>query len=132
MSQIRDRGRGKKASNTQLLRQDQYEFISKWYHVVVRSLVDMYQFKNDYKWLAKMVNPPITVNQAKQSISLLERLGLIAKQKDSHVEFQLSQVKNALMNMGVRNEKAVFINCNVDDSISGVSSSAMAIINKQR
>ncbi len=62
-------------------RKDQYEFYSKWYHSAIRSLIDMYPFKDDYKWLAKNVNPPIKAGQAKKSVELLEKLGLIKKQK---------------------------------------------------
>jgi|WetSurMetagenome_2_1015567.scaffolds.fasta_scaffold148597_2 uncharacterized protein (TIGR02147 family) len=67
----------KEPSKTQLLRKDQYEFISNWYHAVVRSIIGMYGFKGDYGLLAKMVNPPITATQAKHSVRLLEKLGLI-------------------------------------------------------
>ena len=67
----------KEPSRTQLLRKDQYEFISNWYHVMVRSIIGMYGYKGDYRKLAKMVNPPITATQAKHSVQLLEKLGLI-------------------------------------------------------
>jgi uncharacterized protein (TIGR02147 family) len=63
-------------------RKDQYEFYSKWYHCAVRSLIDMYPFKDDFRWLAKNVFPPITPRQAKQSVQLLEKLGLIQRQKN--------------------------------------------------
>jgi uncharacterized protein (TIGR02147 family) len=43
----------------------------------------MYGFNGDYKKLARMVNPPITVPQAKHSVQLLEKLGLIKKGKDN-------------------------------------------------
>ncbi|HMA65910.1 MAG TPA: DUF4423 domain-containing protein, partial [Chitinispirillaceae bacterium] len=65
-----------------VLRKDQYEFISNWYHVMVRSIIGMYGFKGDYRWLAKMVNPPITPAQAKNSVDLLEKLDLIKKGVD--------------------------------------------------
>lgn len=74
--------KGKKKSEAQVLRQDQYEFYSKWYHVMIRSIIDMYEFSDDFKWLAKMVYPPISSKQAKQSVTLLEKLGLIEKQKN--------------------------------------------------
>ena len=57
----------------------QYEYYSKWWHTAVRSVVDMYEFKGDWKWLAKKLDPPITAQQAEQSIALLESLGLAAK-----------------------------------------------------
>ncbi len=72
----------KTAINAMQLRNDQYEFYSKWYHSAIRSLIDMFPFKDDYHWLAKSVFPPITPKQAKKSIELLEKLELIQKQKD--------------------------------------------------
>ena len=74
--------KGKKKSEAQVIRQDQYEFYSKWYHVVIRSIIDMYEFSDDFKWLSKMVYPPISLKQAKQSVTLLEKLGFIEKQAD--------------------------------------------------
>ena len=70
------------ASNAKKLRQDQFELCSKWYHVVVRSLIDLFPFKDDYQRLSAMVRPPITVLQAKNSVRLLHRLGLIEKGKN--------------------------------------------------
>ncbi|MCX7726532.1 MAG: TIGR02147 family protein, partial [Chitinispirillaceae bacterium] len=51
----------KSRAEAQILREDQYEFYSQWYHATIRSIIDMYGFKDDYKWLAKMINPPISV-----------------------------------------------------------------------
>jgi uncharacterized protein (TIGR02147 family) len=72
----------KSASRAKQVRSDQYEFYSKWYHSAVRSVIDMYDFKSDYKWLAKMVTPPLSVKQAKQSVLLLEKLELIEKRNN--------------------------------------------------
>jgi uncharacterized protein (TIGR02147 family) len=65
-----------------IVRQDQYEFYSKHHHSVIRSLIEMYGFKDDYTWLARNISPQIKPLQAKRSVLLLERLGLIKKQKD--------------------------------------------------
>jgi uncharacterized protein (TIGR02147 family) len=73
----------KAVSKTKQVRSDQYEFYSKWYHSAVRSIIDMYDFKGDFKWLAKMVMPPLSVKQAKQSVRLLEKLEMIAKHNNS-------------------------------------------------
>lgn len=80
MSQVKNTG--KTTSEAQILRQDQYEFYSNWYHVMVRSIIGMYDFKDDYKWLSRIVNPHITVTQAKHSVRLLEKLGLISNGKN--------------------------------------------------
>jgi uncharacterized protein (TIGR02147 family) len=73
---------GKTTSAAQVLRKDQYEFYSNWYHVMVRLIIHLYEFNGDYKWLAKMIDPPITVAQARHSVQLLEKLGLIKKNDD--------------------------------------------------
>jgi uncharacterized protein (TIGR02147 family) len=64
------------------MRRDQYEFYSTWRHSAIRSLIDMYPVNDDYTWLAKNVYPPVTPRQAKKSVELLEKLGMIEKQKD--------------------------------------------------
>ncbi|MDD5676102.1 MAG: TIGR02147 family protein [Chitinivibrionales bacterium] len=71
-------------AKAQIVRKDQYEFYATWYHSAVRSIIDMHKFKDDYKWLAKMVVPAITVKQARQSIRLLEKLEIIKRQKDGY------------------------------------------------
>lgn len=71
---------GKNDCNPQIVRKDQYEFYSKMYHSAIRSLIDMYDvYENDYDWLAKNIYPPITAQQAKKSVQLLEKLGFIEK-----------------------------------------------------
>lgn len=63
----------------QLVRKDQYEYYSRWYHSAIRALIDLHPFEDDYVWLSKKLQPQITEAQAKKSIELLERLELIAK-----------------------------------------------------
>lgn len=58
---------------------NQYEFYANWYLSVIRSLIDMHPFKNDYAWLAKSVYPPIKPKQAQRAVALLAKLGMIKK-----------------------------------------------------
>jgi len=81
LSKIRSRGNGP-SSKAIKLRSDQYRFFANWWHPVVRSIIDMYDFSDDYKWLAQKVTPRITKLQAKHSVQLLEKLGLIKKMKN--------------------------------------------------
>lgn len=67
-----------------LIRQDQYEYYSKWYHSAIRSLIDLYQFKDNYEELAQYLSPKVTAAQAKRSVELLDRLGLIQKKGDGY------------------------------------------------
>src|SRR4051812_25863812 len=57
----------------------QWEYFEKWHHTAVRELIALRPFRGDFRALAGMVNPPITVQEARKSIELLERLGLIRK-----------------------------------------------------
>jgi uncharacterized protein (TIGR02147 family) len=73
------RGEYREAGPGHRLDAQQYEYYAKWWHTAVRSLLDMYDFRGDYKWLAKKLDPPITPQQAEQSVALLESLGLLAR-----------------------------------------------------
>lgn len=68
--------------NAKQVRTDQYEFYSKWHHSAIRSIIDMYGFKGNYRWLAKMIRPRISPWQAHKSVKLLLKLGLIVKRKN--------------------------------------------------
>jgi uncharacterized protein (TIGR02147 family) len=58
---------------------EQYEYYSKWYHPVVRSLVSKIPFGDDYAVLARALLPPISAQEARNSVELLKRLGLVAR-----------------------------------------------------
>ncbi|NLG17023.1 MAG: TIGR02147 family protein [Fibrobacter sp.] len=64
------------------LHKEHYEFYSKWYISAIRSLIDMFKFKDDYSWLAKTVFPPIKPLEAKKAVLLLEKLGMITQGAD--------------------------------------------------
>ena len=59
-----------------------YRYFQKWYYVAIRSLIDIYKFKGNYKSLAQQLNPPITAPEAKEAITLLEKLKFIKKGTD--------------------------------------------------
>jgi uncharacterized protein (TIGR02147 family) len=61
------------------LSEDQYDYYNKWYHPVVRSLVSKVKFGDDYKLLGSRLIPQISHAEAKASVALLARLGLIKK-----------------------------------------------------
>jgi uncharacterized protein (TIGR02147 family) len=63
-------------------RKEQYEFYAAWHISVIRSLIDMHGFKNDYNRLAKDVFPAIKPKEAKKAVLILEKLGMIKKKKN--------------------------------------------------
>jgi len=69
----------RKTVDVEKIEEHQYEYYTNWYNLAVRELVTYPDFKGDYHWLAKKVRPQITPGQAKRSVELLTRLGLIKK-----------------------------------------------------
>ena len=65
---------------------DKYEFYQKWYYTAVREILHLYPFKDDYEWLANMVEPAITPAEAKKAVLLLERLAFIKRNEDGFFE----------------------------------------------
>lgn len=64
------------------LEPNQYDYYRHWYHTAIYSLLDYYEFQDDYAALSAELNPPITVKQARESVALLEKLRLIRKNGD--------------------------------------------------
>jgi uncharacterized protein (TIGR02147 family) len=64
------------------LGEEQYEYYTKWYHPVIRSLVSKVDFGEDYTLLARCLVPAIPAREAKKSVKLLAKLGLIARGRD--------------------------------------------------
>ena len=64
----------------------QYQVYSHWRHLVVRSLIGMYGFHGDFASLSKSVHPTITIEEAKESVELLEKCNLVQKKEDGSYE----------------------------------------------
>jgi uncharacterized protein (TIGR02147 family) len=60
----------------------QYAFYQKWYHSAIHALLSIYEFNDDYKKLASLLIPSISVRQARESIRLLMKIGMIQRGKD--------------------------------------------------
>lgn len=65
-----------------LLEKDKYDYFQKWYNAVIRDLIKIIPFTGDYKDLARRLRPQITELQARKSVKLLEKLGLIVRESE--------------------------------------------------
>lgn len=69
----------------QRLRQDQFEYLTAWYHSALRSLLPVLEpdplteGREDWERLGKLLDPPLTAKQARDSVELLLRLGLLVR-----------------------------------------------------
>ena len=68
----------RKMLNMKVLHDSQYEYLSTWYNPVIRELVTHAEWDGDFEVLGKMVRPAITAAQARKSVDLLVRCGLIS------------------------------------------------------
>jgi uncharacterized protein (TIGR02147 family) len=66
-----------KHRSVEKIREDQFEYFSEWYHCVIREVVCMIDFKDDYAMLAKFLKPSITPKEAAKSVKLLLSLGFL-------------------------------------------------------
>jgi uncharacterized protein (TIGR02147 family) len=79
LADIKKKSCKKDRLNVKFITEDQYEYYNKWYHPVIRSLVTKVNFKDNYGLLGKQLIPVITASQARKSVELLVRLGLIKR-----------------------------------------------------
>ena len=59
-----------------------YKFYERWYHSVVRALLEFVSVNDTYEELAKMTVPRIRPDQAKASVTLLAELGLVKRDEN--------------------------------------------------
>jgi uncharacterized protein (TIGR02147 family) len=65
-----------------VIQQAQYEFYSQWFHNTIRELLPNIDFKGDYEKLGKLLFPAISKEEAKRSVDMMTRLGLVQKRED--------------------------------------------------
>jgi len=71
-----------KRINVFFLSRDQYEFYHTWYHSAIRELAVFMKWESDYMKLGSALHPPIKPREARRSIKLLLKLGLLQRKKD--------------------------------------------------
>lgn len=69
----------RRADNPSRLDEEKYDIFSKWYHLAIRELVELPDYRNSSKWISRVLNPHIGIQDAADSVNLLKRLGLIEK-----------------------------------------------------
>ena len=68
------------------LAQDQFDYWSGWYNLVLREMVNFDSFKENPQWIAEHILPAITSKTAERSLKKLLKLGLIKKNKNGKIE----------------------------------------------
>jgi uncharacterized protein (TIGR02147 family) len=67
----------------------QFEHFSHWYHKAIREVIGFYPFDENgryaYRTLATMLFPPITESEARKSVKLLLKLGLLRRDESGKI-----------------------------------------------
>lgn len=66
----------------QEIKEEQMEYLNKWYYCAIRELIPMINFEGDFEDLANKLKPKITANQAKLAVELLLELELLVINED--------------------------------------------------
>ncbi len=64
----------------------QYDYYNNWYTIFVREILPYLKKPIDYKALARLISPPITAPQARQSVKLLLKLGMIEETESGYIK----------------------------------------------
>lgn len=59
--------------------ESQYEYFAEWYHCVIREMVCMYDFRDNWANIGRIVSPSLSARQVEESVKLLLRLGFLKK-----------------------------------------------------
>lgn len=62
-----------------IITKDLYEYFTEWYHPVIKELLETVEFKGNFKELAGKLDPPIPAKKVRESVALLQRLGMVIK-----------------------------------------------------
>jgi uncharacterized protein (TIGR02147 family) len=68
------------------LEPSQYDYYKKWYHGAIRALLTFWDFRGDYAALAAKVHPAISEDEARASVELMEKTGILSRGGDGRYQ----------------------------------------------
>ena len=77
---------------TQPLKESQYRFFAHWYYVLIRELVGLPFFKEDYDWIGKQVRPHLSAAEAKRAVEELLKLSVLERDASGRLKQMNSNV----------------------------------------
>jgi uncharacterized protein (TIGR02147 family) len=66
------------------INRERHEFYSQWWYSAIRELLNYFHFKDDYRALARRLDPHISIEQAKDAIATLQRLNMIERDEQGY------------------------------------------------
>ena len=80
------------------------DYFKNWYTPVIRELICLFPFKDNYAQLAKLVIPAVSTREAREAVELLLKLKLVKKEEDGRYVQTLKSIAadNKIMHLAVR------------------------------
>jgi len=100
----------------QTVTEDHYNYYADWFNPAIRELACLLDWKNDYALLAQTIQPPITIQQARDSVRLLLKSGFLSKD-----EFGVYHQQNPAITTGQNVSSAGIRALNKSLSVLGTS-----------
>lgn len=76
----------KEYRQAQQLEPAQYDYFAKWYYPVIREMVHLSEFRESPQWIAKRLQPSISVTEADEALRKLVDLGLLRRNEDGKLQ----------------------------------------------
>lgn len=67
------------------IEKDYFVYFSRWYYAAIRELALLPDFKEDPKWIARKLSPPIKPQEAATALELLLKLGFLKRDKSGRL-----------------------------------------------
>jgi uncharacterized protein (TIGR02147 family) len=74
-----------KKEHGQQLKADQYEYLSKWHHPVIREMIALPNFRENCTWISRRLKNMISATEAKRTLQLLLELGLVSRNENGRL-----------------------------------------------
>lgn len=71
---------------------NQLRVISKWYYYVIREMIHLKEFKEDYNWISNKLNFKVTITEIKKAIKDLVDLSLLKRNKSGMLSCSVGSV----------------------------------------
>jgi uncharacterized protein (TIGR02147 family) len=81
-----------KTTQSQKLRQEQFEYFSEWYYSALRSFLPLFNFDNNFSMIGKFLDPPISAQQVRKALDLLTELGLLTVDENGNYHVSTSSL----------------------------------------
>lgn len=65
---------------------ESYSYFKEWYHTVIRAMLDIFDFKDNYQEFSHILYKRLNVSQIKKSIALLKKLKMVKKDKKGYLK----------------------------------------------